>query len=172
MVDLFAAGAIGAFSQIAQFAGPVLTAVGTIAGGAAAKEQADFKAKGLEMQANESRAASQRRAEERRQRGRLVLSQMQARAAASGTDATSGDVLGLTEDVAGRSEYQALTELYTGENRARGYIDQANSVRMSGENEKKGSFLKAASTIMGGARGIFSSFNSSGPTNRWDEAYG
>lgn len=156
----------------AQLAGSAVSAMGTIAGGNAAKaaglagQQAqEFKAKQEEQAAQESRAVSQRAALDKRRQGDLALSTLQARAAASGGGAADPGVLTLAGDIAGRGEYEALFDMYKGENRARGLIDQAagsrltgEALRAEGEAKKRASRFSALGTIIGGVGSAASQF--------------
>lgn len=159
-------------------AGTAVSAMGTIAGGKAAQQAGqagaqskEFEAKQLEQQAMESRASQQRVAMERRREGVLLNSKMQARAAASGGGADDPTVVNLAQDIAGRSEYGALMEMYKGENRARGLEDQAMGSRMTadaliaeGDAKKKAAKMSAIGTIIGGAGSMFRTA-SGGPMN-------
>ena len=155
--------AIGAAALTAAGAG--ISAMGTIAAGNAAAQAGEagqasqyYRAKQEEMAATESRASAQRSAFEQRRKGKFLLSTLQARAAASGGGADDETVLDLAGDIAGRSEYDALFDMYRGENRARGYQDAAVGSRMTGDAaraegiaKKKASRLSAIGTIVGGA---------------------
>jgi len=150
-------------------AGAALSAGGTIAGGMAAgaagesqRDAMNFRATQEEMAAQESRAASQRVAMDKRRESVLLNSKLQARAAASGGGADDPGVLDLAGDIAGRGEYDALTELYKGENRARGLMDSAMASRMTGEAalaegkaKRNSSFLSAAGTLIGGSASAY-----------------
>ena len=153
-------------------AGTGVSAMGTIAGGKAAAEAgvraqqaADFTAKQQVQAGEESRAVAQRSAFEKRREGDLLNSKVQARAAASGGGATDPGVLDISGDIAQRSEYDALFEMFKGENKARGLLDAAKATRMGGEAalwegeaKKKASYLSAAGTIIGGAGSAFGKF--------------
>lgn len=130
--------------------GAVVGAAGQLMAGAAAKESADYRAEQLDMAATESRAASQRQAFERRRAAKLTLSSLQARAAAEGGDASNPGIIKLGGDIASRGEYQALSELYLGENRARGLTDEATASRISGSAARTGSYFSAAGTLASG----------------------
>lgn len=146
-------------------AGSAVSAMGTIAGGKAAEQAGmatqqsmNFRAKQEEMAAQESRAAAQKIALEKRHEGKLAQSTLQARAAAGGGGADDPTILNLSEDIAGRTEYLSLMEMYKGENRARGLEDQAIGSRMTGDAafaegqmKKKAAKLSAIGTIIGGA---------------------
>lgn len=157
-------------------ASTALSAASTIAGGNAAAQQGqmqqvqyNYRADQQEQAANEARAASQRQAFERRHEAELLGSKLQARAAASGGGATDATVLDLGGDIAGRGELAALTEMYKGENRARGLEMQAEADRYSGEMaliegqaKKKASRLAAAGTIVGGMGSAFKTYHTGG----------
>lgn len=162
--------------QILGLVGSGVSAIGTIAGGNAAKTASQyqnnaalFTAAQYEQKADESRAASQRTAEEKRLEGRLVQSSALARAAASGGSATDPTALHIGSEIAGRSEYLALTERYKGENQARGYEDAAMAARYSGQAAlaygdaaQKASMFSAAGTLIGAAGSAFSGASGGG----------
>lgn len=112
--------------------------------GQAAVDSANYRATQLRQQAQEARAGQQRVALETRRKGGLVQSTLRARAAASGAGATDQTVLGLGEQIAGRTEYESLLEMYKGENAARGMEDAANAAIYQGDVAKRGSEYKAA----------------------------
>lgn len=156
--------------------GSLVSAAGTIAGGNAAaaagmagQGQKNFEARQQEMQAQESRAASQRSALDVRRREELLRSTLIARAAAGGSSATDPGIIDLAGDIAQRGEYEALTEMYKGENRARGLEDAALGSRLTGQAlaaegaaKKKAAKLSAIGTIIGGAGSMFSQYNQAG----------
>lgn len=154
-------------------AGTAISAMGTIAGGNAAAEAGErqqeayyYRAKQEEQAAQESRASAQRAALEKRREGRFLQSKLQARAAASGGGADDPTVLNLSADIARRSEYDALFDMYRGENRARGLEDEAFGSRMTGDaariegiQKKKASRIAAIGTIIGGASSMASTYS-------------
>lgn len=154
-----AASAAPTLATVATIAGTGISALGAIQQGKAAKSAANFKAAQEQMQAQESRAAAQRSALERRREGDFAQSRLQARAAASGGSADDPTAIELGESIAARSEYGALTDVYRGENRARGLEDQAVATRMSGDAAMKGSMFSAAGTILKGAGSMYDRFN-------------
>ena len=102
--------------------GTVVSAVGTIAAGAAAARQANAQAAAQEhaariadQKAMQERAVAQRQAFENRREGRLATSTLIARAAASGASATDPTIINLGGDIAGRSEYLALSDMARGD---------------------------------------------------------
>jgi hypothetical protein len=134
--------------------------------GAYTRQASEFTARQHELQAGESRAAAQRMAADKRRESRLVQSQLVARAAASGGAVDDPSVVTTAGQVAQRGEYEALTEMYKGENRARGLEDAAYAARRQGEAaeyegkaKKKASYLSALGTIIGGASTMYRTYN-------------
>lgn len=151
-------------SLAATAAGAGVSAMGTIAAGDAAaaagvrnKQAMDFRAKQEEMAGQEARAAAQRVSLDKQREGTLLGSRLQARAAAGGGAADDPTVVDLGGDIAGRSEFESLLEMYKGENRARGYEDTAMGSRMTGDalleegkQKQSASRMAALGTIIGG----------------------
>src|SRR4051812_42023017 len=88
----------------------VATAAGTIMSGAAANQAGqaqqgmmEYRAKQAEQGAGEARAMAQRKQMEEEKSGRLALSALQARSAASGGGATDDTIIALGEGIAGKS---------------------------------------------------------------------
>lgn len=158
---------------VATVAGGALSAAGTLIGGQAAadagwsqKNSQYFKATQDEMAAQESRAASQREALDKGHQTTLLLSKLQANAAASGGGASDPGVTTLASNIAGRGEYESLLDMYKGENRARGLEDQAIGDRLTGDaaaaegNAKRNaSYLSAAGTLVGSAGSAYRTYN-------------
>lgn len=139
-------------------AGGATTAFGTIVAGQRSDDAAQFKAAQLEGAAAESRAAASNQAFERRREATLTLSSLQARAAAFAGDASDPGVVKLGEDIANRGEYRALSEMYTGENRARGLIDAAKGARAEGAAAEEGAGYAAAGTLLSSAGSMFKTY--------------
>lgn len=142
------AAALPAISAVTTILGGVVSAVGAIQAGEAAKADAEFRARQLEMKANEERAAGQRLMFERRKEGELQQSRLRALAGAASGDTTDTGVLNLGGDIAERTEYLALTEMYRGENAARGYNDAAAGARASGAAAAQGARWRALGSIL------------------------
>lgn len=154
-------------------AGGALSAVGTLIGGGAAaqagqstQQAQNFKAQQEDMAAQESRAAAQRDSLEKGRQTQLVLSKLQANAAAGGGGADDPGVLTLAGNIAGRGEFESLMDMYRGENRARGLEDTAIGSRLSGEAaaaegkaKQSASYLSAAGTIIGTAGSAYKTYN-------------
>lgn len=185
-------------ATIATVAGAAISGASTIMGGnaaadagqaqARAQRQAaadnatalEFKATQEDQAAQESRASAQRQALDKGHQTDLVLSTLQARAAAGGGSASDPGVLALASRIKGRGEYESLLEGYTGENKARGLLDQAAGDRFaaatgitggnmaadasiaSGNAKQSASYLSAAGTIVGGAGSAFKTYRAGG----------
>jgi hypothetical protein len=136
-------------------AGTVLGASGQIQAGNAAAAQGlaqqqaeNYKAGVLTQQAGQERAAGQRAAEIQNRQATLVNSTIRARAAASGAGATDPSVVTNEGRVAGMGEYNALSALYSGEEKARGEENQAElDVNMGDQEAAAGRFKQSASRI-------------------------
>lgn len=148
-------GALALASTAIGLIGGAVQARGSLAAGRAAQQASYFKAKQEEQAGNEARAVGQRQMLERRRMTDLALSNIQAGAAAGGGSATSGDILNLSGNVAKRGEYQALMEMYTGENKARGYETAAMASRMTGDAELTGSRYRALGTLLSSGTSAF-----------------
>src|SRR5687767_8789375 len=86
--------------------------------GISAQRAGAYNAAGLERQAADERAAAGRAAIERRTDTDRVISKQVAGAAASGAGG-GPSLLDIIGDTAARGEYQAQSEMYAGESRAR-----------------------------------------------------
>ena len=80
----------------------------------------------------------------------MLLSSLQARAAAGGGSASDSGVLDIAGKIAQRGEYESLMEGYAGENRARGLLDQAKGDRYAGVTGVQGAELAANAAIAEG----------------------
>lgn len=134
----------------ASMLGTVASAEATLASGKAAQQGADYQAKQLEMNAAGERAAGQRRMFERQDATRRAIASSRTRAAASGVDPGAGSALTNEQDLAARGEYQALLEMWGGENEATGLENKAQGVRFEGEMKRRGARLAALGTLAGG----------------------
>lgn len=148
--------------QLALIAGTALSFVGTLAQASALNEQATaeqqaaaYKAREEQRVAQENRAAAQRKALQTRREGEYTQSKLQAAAAASGGGADDPTIIKLSSDIAGQSEYSALSEMFTGESRAIGLENQAQLDIYSGNVRANALRSRANQTILGGFGGLF-----------------
>ncbi len=146
--------AAGNYAAEAGREGAYLRAAASEQGGLFSEQEADFTARGLEGAAAEARGAAQREAFEKRHAAKMALSTLVARAAASGGGATDRTVLKLGENIADRGEFQALMDMYSGNNRARGLEDQAMGARMTGAAKKWAAGVDALGARYAGDTGV------------------
>ncbi len=131
-------------------AGTLLSAVGSIAGGISANENAKSEAKVMERRANEEAASATRTAAQRAQQARLVLSQQQARAAMGGGDTTDPTILEIKADTAARGELATEGAVYEGQVAKDSLDYQAAIKRRAGQQAMLAGFIGAGTSIFSG----------------------
>lgn len=146
---------------IMMVASTVLGTVGAFQQGQAAQKAAAFEAAQADQQAGQVRAQSQRVAEEERRKTRVLQSRTQALAAASGAGAQDPTVVNLDAQIGATGEYNALSALYEGENKARGYEMQADAARYEGAQTKKAYQMKGLTTALSGGSSLFQRYGDS-----------
>ncbi len=124
-------------------ASTMMQAKNTLAAGKAeqraglARQQAlEHQAKQARQNAGQERASSQRAASEQRRQARFLSSRALALAAASGGGA-GGSVENILGDIGAEGEFRALTEMFTGEERARHLETQADALIFEGNQERR-----------------------------------
>lgn len=113
-------------------------------------EGAEFTATQLRQNATTAIAAAQRQAMDIRLRTAQVGSTFTAKAAGSGLSATGGTMLAEREQIVGRGEYQALSEMASGENTAVGMENEARAEIFAGEAEQYGADRSADAALYSG----------------------
>lgn len=141
---------MAAVTTVLGVVGTAVSAMGQIAAGNAARSDAEFRAKQAEINSKQEVAASQREAAEKRRESRLLESRQMATAAASGAGTDNPTILGILEDTAVRGDLNSRNTLYGGEERARGFRNQATGMRASGRAAQRGAMFSAAGTLFGG----------------------
>ena len=134
-------------------------------GGIAARSAAEYEARQAEVRAGQERAKSQREMLDQRRKEKFLQSELVARAAASGAGASDPTVNKLARGIAAEGELRALTALYEGEAKARGYQDMATLSRFKGGQAyragkvKKRAYTTAAGvSLLGGVGSMFSKY--------------
>ncbi len=150
-----------AIATIVSAVGTGVQALGALQQGRDQKAAYEFEAKQREQQANESRAASQREAQARNREAEAILSRQRTVAAATSGDVTDPSVLDIMGDTAGEADLARRTEIYRGENRARGYQDAAKVARMNADRAMTSARYQALGGVLGGASSMFSRFGQS-----------
>lgn len=169
MADPFSLGTIGLVTSLA---GSTIAAGGQLAGGAMAgqagtaqKQASEFEATQLDQNATTAIAAGQRQMFDTQTKTRLAVSSSRARAGASGVDPGTGSALENEGELSERGSYQALMDLWNGENTATGLNNKATATRYSGDlaewegkTKEKLSYLGAAGTLASGVGGGITNF--------------
>jgi hypothetical protein len=127
-----------------------MSAIGQRNAGIAENQRAQYVAKQMEVNAGQERAAAQRRAQEQRRRGDLAQSRAQSLAAASGGGALDPSVVDIMGGLEEESEFNALSDLYEGEERARDLESNATVTRWSGNQANKAGYMAARTTMLSG----------------------
>lgn len=150
------------------FLAPVLGAIGTIVSVAGTMEEGreqkaryQYEQKVAAQQADEATAASQRDAMARYREGRYLLSQQQAAIAGSGGNMTDPSVMRIMDDTTEQVTLAAESDIYKGDQQARGYNDAAKVAGYNAESAMRAARIKAASTLFSGMSTMFSRFGES-----------
>ncbi len=173
---------MGVYAAVAAIAvGTVLSASAqsqaadaAVAQGQAQKQALDYQARSMDVKAGQDRAAAQRGAIGERRKEDLILSRSQAVAAASGAGASDPTVLNNEGFIVREGELGALTDLYRGEESARGLEEGAGLRRyegaagLSGAEARAGAMRTAAvGTLFQGAAQastLYAKYNPSSPS--------
>lgn len=154
--------------------GSGISAAGTIANGSAAAEAGRMKQIAANAQATQEEfnasgelASAQRRMLDTRLKTSLAQGTLTAKAAGSGFDAGTGSMLEDAGQIGQRGEYQALMDVFNGQNAMTGMLNKAAATRYggevdawSGQQQKDASYLAAAGTIAGGAGSMLKTYGS------------
>lgn len=150
-------GAMGMIGGIFSFMGSLASADAMRQQGEDERTAAYFKADREEERGQQERAVQQRGALRKRRETGIVESAIQAKAASSGGGASDPTVVDLSGAVAKEGEYQALQQMWLGEQRGRDLENQASLDRFVGEAKKRNADAKADATILGGVGGLIGS---------------
>jgi hypothetical protein len=142
--------AMMAGSAAATGIGAAVSAGGTIAGGQAANQAAQFTAAQENQNATGAVASGQRQMFDTQEKTRLAESSAVARAGASGVNAGVGSPAAVTGSIARRGSYLAAMDLFRGQNTATGLQNQAAGTLYSGAAAESGANTAALGTIAGG----------------------
>lgn len=117
------------------------------AAGRVQQQQAQYRAEQMKVNAGQQRASAQRGAIEERRRTRLAQSRALNLGAAGGS---ASDVSGTLAGLESFGEYNALSALYEGEDRARQLEGGADLTLYEGENALRASKYEASNARMSG----------------------
>lgn len=157
-------------AAIASAAATAVSAVGSIMSGKAQDSASRFQAGQMKQQAGQERAAAQRTAIEQRRQAGLANSRVKALAAASGGGATDPSVINIETANAGAGEYNALSALYQGEEKARGLEMGAGARLYEGSQAKRAGLIKGGSGLLSAGSSMFEKYGQGGPDTSTPEA--
>jgi hypothetical protein len=135
--------------------GTGISAAGTIAAGQNAEAMGQFQQKEYAEQGMNDVATSQRKMLDQQRTGKMVQSQLVARAAGAGLNPSVGSVVGLSSQIAGRSTYNSLMDLSQGRNAAAGLTNMGDAARYQGDLTNSVAPMEAIGTIASGAGSMF-----------------
>lgn len=138
--------------------GGMISAGGTLAGGAAAKASGDYEAEVLKDNAAQAFASGQRTALDTDLKAKMAMSKSTAIAAGSGVNAGAGSPVTNVGEIAQRGSYQAGMDLFNGESKATGLLNEAQAAKWAGEQAERASYWTAAGTLAGSAGSAFKNY--------------
>jgi hypothetical protein len=142
----------------ALLAGTALSVGGKVAGGYAQKGALDSAAAQLEQEAGQSVASGIQGAIQDRRRATYVASNARARTAAGGLTTTGTSAIANVGQIRGQGEYNALTALYQGEDRAQELDYRATGMRRSGSNAVTSGWLSGISSVLSGGTSFYDKY--------------
>ena len=165
-----------------QAAAAVVSIVGNLKAGDAAKRQgleqqqaAEYEAEQNRVNAMQAVASAQRDAAEERRQGDLVQSRAIALAAASGGGVTDPGVVTLLSRNAGETAYRSAVALYKGEDDARRLRAGADAASYSGKaaaqagRERQSAYnTRAFGDMLGGAKSLYDNYWTQSPAPVYD----
>ena len=139
-------------------AGAVVSAVGAIQQGKAAKAAADYNATVSEQNAQIARNDAAMQAVQIERENALRLGAIRAAQGKSGGVANEGSVLDVLGDVAAQGELERQQAIYQGELRARGFTNTAQLDRYSGRQAQSAGYMRAGAELLSGGSRAYSSY--------------
>lgn len=127
------------------YAGTAMSIYGKLRSGYAQKGALDAASNELTQEAGQSVAAGIQGAEAQRRRTAYVAGNAQARIASGGLATTGPSAQSVIGGIKGQGEYEALTQLYQGEDRASELDFRANQMRTQGTNAVTAGWLGGTS---------------------------
>lgn len=137
-------------------AGLGLSAVGMVAEGIRANQQAKFQARVQRQQAERERLRGEAEAADRRRQSQRLLARQRALLAGSGVDPGVGSALLLQEDTAAEEELAALRTEAGFKTSATRLEQQAELTRASGRGAQRAGVFRAGSRLLSGTSQLLS----------------
>lgn len=131
-------------------AGSVMSAIGAIQQGQAAKSAGEYNATIAMQNSQIARQNAQDKAAQSDRETYLRLGSIRANQGASGGASGEGSVLDVIGDVAAQSELEKQQIIYQGELQARGFQNDAELESFSGKTKQNASYWKAGSELLSG----------------------
>lgn len=145
------AGTIGStLATYAPLIGAGITAAGGIYSGIRENQNAKVEATMLKAKGDDEFAAKARDAQMRRREGRLAISRARTVAAASGAGTGDDTVTNIMAGIQAKSDYNALTDMYSGVQARDDLYKQAGVRRREGSDAITASLFNAGSSIYSG----------------------
>lgn len=142
----------------ALLAGTAISAYSKAYGGARQKEAADYSASLLSQEAGQSVASGIQGAIMERRKASYVASSARAKIAGSGLATTGTSAIATVGQIKGQGEYNALTQLYQGEDRSLELTSRAQTLRNEGSAEQKAGWLSGISTVLSGGTSFYDKY--------------
>jgi len=142
--------------------GTILSVTGKIAGGQAQKRADDYAAASLSQEAGQSVASGIQGAIMDRRKAAYVASSARARIAGSGLATTGTSAIKTVGDIRGTGEYNALTSLYQGEDRALELGIRATGLRNEGSAAQTAGWIGGVSTVLSGGQSFYDKYGAAG----------
>lgn len=145
--------------------GAATTALGKVSSGYAQRGALDAASNELTQEAGQSVAAGIQGATAMRRRTAYIASNAQSRIAAGGLSTTGTSAQAVLSGIHGQGEYEALTQLYQGYDRANELNFRASQMRTQGLNAVTGGWVGGVNTVLGFAgspsgQSFFDKYNS------------
>ncbi len=146
----------GPLGMAAGLVGTAISAASTISAGQNAQALGNYEAAQHIQDSMLDTAFGQRKMLDQQYKDKFIQSQLVARAAGSGLDPSIGSPNVLSQQIAGRGTYNALSDLAQGQARATTQENLASGARYQGDLAESQVPLQLAGTIAGGAGSFFS----------------
>lgn len=128
-----------------------MSAMGTLAGGNAAKQAGQMTQQMDIQNAAQALASGQRKSFDTQDKTRMLMSTAQARAGASGVDAGVGSPASIEGSIAKRGSYHSLMDMFNGQSEGVGLQNQGALAAWEGDQKQSESELAAGGTLAGAA---------------------
>lgn len=158
-------------AAVAMVGGTILQASSQMAAGRAAQKAGNMEKAASDVAANNANAAAQRKAIESQRQATLAGSRLQALSAAGG-GASDPTIVNLAEGIAGKGEYNAMTDLYNGESDAAALTDKGNLAQYEGRVKNQTAKTQAIGSVLSSAGSLYGKYGGGGGASDYNPAVG